>query len=175
MALEYWLRGDIPPGPIKAIVLTDINRVAEILKKHSGATAILLGPSILDIEKLYNEDVIGKFVEIARILNAPIITSVSGVIQKLDSMKFAEHRIEFPLELFRKLSRGVYSYKLLAVTGLRYAYEWLLLNHLKHYNPSINTISLDPYAQPNATWTMPSLPPQIWLKNLAQLIEILKK
>jgi len=33
MALEYWLYGDIPPGPIKASVITDVKSVVDIVKK----------------------------------------------------------------------------------------------------------------------------------------------
>lgn len=175
MALEYWLRGDIPPGPVKAIVLTDVNRVVEILRKFEGSSVIILGPGLKDIEKTLGIDVVTKFIELSKAINAPILTSVSDIVKKFNEVGFKNYFVEFPLEMVRKLSRGSKDYRLVIMVGLRYAYAWLLLNHLKHYRPEMQTLSLDPYAQPNATWTLPSLPLQIWLRNIQQIIDALKK
>lgn len=175
MALEYWLRGDIPPGPIKAIVLTDIKRVVEIMKRYRNSSIILLGSQITKLEEIVGEKVVEKFVDIANAINSEIITSNSKTVKILDSIGFKRYRIMFPLEIVQKLSRNSLKYKMLVtLAGFRYAYGWLLLNSLKHYGPGIYTLSLDPYAQPNATWTLPSLPLQIWIKNLSRLIEMLK-
>lgn len=175
MALDYWLRGDIPPGPLKAIILTDIKKVAEILKRYKNSSLILLGSQITKFEEIIGEKVVEKFTEIANAINSDIITSDSRTIKILDSLGFRRYKIIFPLEMVQKLLRNSLRYEpLVILAGFRYAYGWLLLNSLKHYRPSIRTLSLDPYAQPNATWTLPSLPLQIWIKNISRLIEILK-
>lgn len=174
MAFEYWLRGDVPPGPIRATVITDTKRIADILRQFKESSLILIGTNIRNIEKLINDNAIEKIVELSKIINAPIVSSDAEVIQRLSNTRFTNYSVEFPLEVIRKLARKNHNYKLIVLVGLRYTYAWLLLNHLKHYRSDLNTLSLDPYVQPNATWTLPSLPLQIWFKNLVQIIEILK-
>jgi CO dehydrogenase/acetyl-CoA synthase epsilon subunit len=174
MGLEYWLKGDIPPGPIKATVITDISRVAEIIKKNIGQIAIFIGSAIKDVEDTVG-DVVSRIAELSIAINAPIITSDSNIVKKLTDIGFKNYIILFPLEMVRKISRGeLKQYRLLIFIGHRYAYQWLLLNHIKHYRPDIQTLSLDPYPQPNATWTLPPLPLNIWYKNFVQLIELVK-
>lgn len=174
MALEYWLKGDIPPGPIKATIVTDFNRVVEIIKKFKNYAVMLVGANIRTFEKTLGVGVVEILSEIAKTIGAPIITSDAATIHKLDELGFTNYKVMFPLEVIQKLSKGDSHYKLTLLVGFRYSYGWLLLNHLKHYRPDIQTLSIDPYAQPNATWTMPSLPLQLWFKNLSQIVEILK-
>lgn len=174
MAIEYWLKGDIPPGPIKAAVITDISRIAEIIKKNIGREAILAGPMIKDVENIVG-DVVGHLIELSTAVKAPIITSDSILVKRFVEKEFNNYVVMFPLEVIRKISRNELNhYKLLILIGLRYAYGWLILNHLKHYKPEVQTLSLDPYPQPNATWTLPSLPLSLWHKNFVQLVEIIK-
>lgn len=174
MALEYWLRGDIPPGPIKVTVLTDVKKIAEILIRFKNSIVMLLGSQLHSIEELIGEKIIEKFIEIAEIVDGDIIVSDSKTVRRLDALGYKRCKILFPLEIIQSVLYDNSKYKLVVLTGFRYSYAWLLLNHLKHYRPNLTTLSLDPYAQPNATWTMPSLPLQIWFKNLVQLTDILK-
>lgn len=173
MAFDYWLKGDIPPGPVKAILITDVAKAVDIIKKFKNLSIILLGSYVENIEKTLGVNIIEKIVEIAKIINAPITTSSSETVRRFDEIMFTNYKIMFPLELIQNLSRDSI-YKLVIVAGFRYSYGWLLLNHLKHYRPDLNTFSIDPYAQPNASWTMPSLPLSLWFKNLTQIVEILK-
>lgn len=173
MALEYWLKGDIPPGPIKTTIV-DITRAVDILKRYKDLSIILIGSNINNIEKLINANILEKIIELSKTLNAPIATANPNIIQRLDNTGFTNYITEFPLDIVKTLSRKNHSYKLAILIGFIYSYAWLLLNHIKHYKPNINTLSLDPYPHPNATWTLPLLPIQIWFKNLSQIIEILK-
>lgn len=174
MALEYWLRGDVPPGPIKAAVLTDMKRVAEILTKFKGEEAMMLGPQLREAEELAGFRVIDTFVGIAESLGCTVITSATAIINRLKELGFTRYEVMFPLEAVQRLVRGALNVRLLILAGHRYSYSWLLLNTIKHYRPEINTLTLDPYVQPNATWSTPSLPLQIWYKNLLQLLEALR-
>ncbi|MDK6028775.1 carbon monoxide dehydrogenase beta subunit family protein [Ignisphaera sp. 4213-co] len=174
MALEYWLKGDIPPGPVKATVVTDVNRVVEIIRKYLGQEAILVGANIKEIEAAGNINVIDHIIEMAKALNAPVIVSSSDVVKRIDEKGFKGYKILFPLEAIQKISKGLVPCKLAIFIGFRYAYEWLLLNYLKHYRPDVQSLSLDPYAQPNATWTLPSLPLVVWYKNFTHIVESLK-
>jgi len=94
-------------------------------------------------------------------------------VKVLDEKGIKDYEIVFPLELVQRvLRRGI---ELVVFVGYQYTYEWLLLNYLKHYVPGIKTLSLEPYAQPNSTWTLASLPLTHWYKNICDLEELLKK
>ncbi|MEM1645807.1 MAG: carbon monoxide dehydrogenase beta subunit family protein [Ignisphaera sp.] len=174
MATEYWLRGDIPPGPIKATVITDITRIADIMKKYKGSILVIVGPGVKDLEVIVGGDLLEYVIEITKSIEAHIATSDSDIIKRLDEKGFKNYRILSPLEVTRYIVRDQIRYKFIVFIGLRYAYEWLLLNTLKHYKPEIQTLSLDPFAQPNAVWTLPSVPLPIWHKNIAQLAQLLR-
>jgi CO dehydrogenase/acetyl-CoA synthase epsilon subunit len=48
--------------------------------------------------------------------------------------------------------------------------EWILLNSLKHYAPSLKTISLGKAYQPNASWSFSNLTVENWTKSLGEII-----
>lgn len=174
MALEYWSRGDIPPGPLKATLITDVNKAVDILKKYIGSSTVLLGSNLYTIEENLGSSVLELFVELSKIIKSNIVTSDPRITRKLDEKGFSNYKIVFPLDFTRKVHSGEIDAKLIILAGFRYYYGWLLLNNLKHYEQSLLTMSLDPYAQPNATWTFPSLPLPIWYKNMLQLVNTIK-
>ncbi|MCC6034114.1 MAG: hypothetical protein LM567_01240 [Desulfurococcaceae archaeon] len=172
MALEYWLYGDIPPGPIKAYVITDIRHVPDIIKKYK-TKLLAIGSNIVKLCELTSLDLVDKLISIAESSNALISTSSPIVVKALDKRGVKNYEIAFPLEVAQRiLKRNV---ELVMFVGYPYAYEWLLLNYLKHYVPNTKTLSLEPYSQPNATWTFTSLPLSLWYKNIYNLEELLKK
>jgi CO dehydrogenase/acetyl-CoA synthase epsilon subunit len=172
MALEYWLYGDIPPGPIKASVITDIKSVVDILKRYKGKL-LAIGSQIVRLCELTSQDLIDRVVSIALNSNTSISTSSPAVIKTLDLKGVKNYEVAFPLELMQRVSRK--GMELVMFLGYPYYYEWLFLNYLKHYAPNTKTLSLEPYAQPNATWTLTSLPLPLWYKNICSLEELLKK
>lgn len=174
MSIEYWLKGDIPPGPIKAIVISDIKRLVNTIKQYKKPL-IIIGPDIVRIEKLVGENVLEKIINISSHIKADLMVSDGNTIRKLDGGGYKNYKIMFPLESIQKLASNKSSYDLVIFVGFHYYYGWLLLNYLKHYAyKHLSTISLEPYAQPNSSWTLPSLPLSIWYKNLCQLEEELK-
>jgi len=174
MSIEYWLKGDIPPGPIKATVVANVKQLANTIKQHKKIV-LIVGSELSKLEKLVGEDVLDKLVSICLILNAKMIVSEGSLIRRLDEKGFKNYEIMFPLEIIQKLTLKEAEYDLAIFVGFHYYYEWLILNHLKHNAyKHLNTLSIDPYPQPNSTWTMPPLPPAIWYKNLCQLEDELK-
>lgn len=174
MSIEYWLKGDIPSGPIKTTVIANMKQLANIIKQHKRIV-VIVGSELSKLENLIGEDILDKLISLSLNLNAKIIVSDGNIVRRLDEKKFRNYEIMFPLEITQKLSLEKPEYELAIFIGFHYYYEWLLLNHLKHnaYR-NLNTLSIDPYAQPNSTWTMPSLPLAIWYKNICQLEEELK-
>ena len=174
MSVEYWLKGDIPPGPIKATVIANMKQLAHIIKQHKKVV-LIIGSELSRLEKLVGEDILNRIINLSLILNADVIVSDGNLVRRLDEKGFKNYEILFPMEIIQKLSLDKPKYDLAIFIGFHYYYEWLLLNHLKHNAyKDLNTMSIDPYAQPNSTWTMPSLPLTIWYRNLCQLEEELK-
>ncbi len=172
MSLEYWLKGEIPQ-PVKATLITDVKVLAGKIKQHKKPV-VLLGSELYSLERLAGSDIVAIVADIANAVNADLTTSNSGIVQRLDSMGFKRYRVEFPMEFAQKLAKHS-NYDLAMFIGFQYHYEWLLLNYLKHYAyKHLNTLSLEPYGHPNATWTMPSQPIPLWYKNLLALVEVLK-
>jgi CO dehydrogenase/acetyl-CoA synthase complex epsilon subunit len=174
MSIEYWLKGDIPPGPIKATVIPDIKKLANIIKQHKKPL-IMIGPEIHKLSELIGGDILGILINISNNIKAEMIISDSKTVKELDSRGVKNYVIAFPLEVIQKISSNNSNHDLAIFIGFHYYYCWLLLNYLKHYAyKNLNTMSIDPYPQPNATWTLPLLPLSIWYKNLCQLEEELK-
>jgi CO dehydrogenase/acetyl-CoA synthase epsilon subunit len=172
MALEYWLYGDIPPGPIKASVITDVKTVPDIVKKYKSKL-LAIGSQLTRLSELVASDLVDRVISIALGMNAWISTSSPAIVKALDAMGIGNYDITFLLELVQRVSRrGV---ELMVLIGYPYSYEWLILNYLKHYAPAVKTLTLEPYAQPNATWTLASLPLPMWYRNICSLEELLKK
>jgi len=172
VALEYWLYGDIPPGPIKAHVITDVKHVPDIIKKYK-TKLFAIGSQVAKLCELTSLDLVDKLISIAESSGALISTSSPIVVRALDKKGIKNYEIAFPLELVQRASKR--SVELVMLIGYPYAYEWLLLNHLKHYAPNTKTLSLEPYPQPNATWTFTSLPLSLWYRNICSLEELFKK
>ncbi|RLG79990.1 MAG: hypothetical protein DRO13_04810 [Thermoprotei archaeon] len=173
MGIEYWLWGDIPPGPIKATVMSNVDSLAKTIMRYKNPV-LLVGSQIAKIEESTGESIVEKIAELAAAINADIVTTSSRVVRELDSSGYRKYWIKPPLEAVKEVAASN-SYDLVIVIGFQYAYAWLLLNYLKHYVPHIKTLSIEPYAQPNATWTMPSLPLRVWYKNLCKLIEKIRE
>jgi CO dehydrogenase/acetyl-CoA synthase complex epsilon subunit len=169
MSIEYWAKGDIPPGPIKATVVPDVKRLASIIKQHKKPI-MMIGPEIHRLSELIGGDILSNLINISNSIKAEITVSDSKTVRELDSREFKNYVIAFPLEVVQKISSNNANYDLAILIGFHYYYGWLLLNYLKHYAyKHLNTMSIDPYPQPNATWTFPLLPLSIWYKNLCQL------
>jgi len=172
MTLEYWLYGDIPPSPIKASVITDIKHVLDIVKRFKSKL-FAIGSQITRLSELTSPDLIDRIISVALSLGAWIPTSSPTIVKVLDVKNVKNYEIAFPLELAQKIPKK--GAELAIFIGYPYAYEWLILNYLKHYAPNVKTLTLEPYAQPNATWTLASLPLSLWYKNICSLEEMLKK
>ncbi|UCH57238.1 MAG: CO dehydrogenase/acetyl-CoA synthase complex subunit epsilon [Candidatus Bathyarchaeota archaeon] len=61
-------------------------------------------------------------------------------------------------------------YDLVVFAGLPYYLEWLVLNGLKNFASGLRTISLDRSYQPNASWSLGSMPEKEWEDVLDKIV-----
>lgn len=66
-------------------------------------------------------------------------------------------------------------YDLVVFAGLPYYLEWLVLSGLKNFAMDLRTISLDRSYQPNASWSLGSMPEEEWKEVLDNIVKILEE
>lgn len=69
---------------------------------------------------------------------------------------------------------GEGGYDLVIFTGILYYMEWLVLSGLKNFATGLTTISLDANYQPNAGWSLGTMPPKRWREVLDKLLTVLE-
>lgn len=176
---ESWQKAEIP-GPIKALLLNNPKVVAEYLKK-ANRSVIIIGDKILEIEK-EGYKILDLIKKLSNKINAEIITSSPKIIEKMreENMDF---RIMPSIEFIDRLRdpnwngfNGKGQYDLAIFIGFPYYYCWLLLSNLKHFAYNhLKTLSLEPYYQPHATYSLPNNPLiEAWFKFLNNIVIELK-
>ncbi len=175
MKAESWQIAEIP-GPTKAVILDRPNAIAQIIKRHR--TVIAIGSEIFRMKE--DTDHIALLLELSRLTGAHV--AVTGATLR----RFSEMGYEnvYPISAFELADRledpewpgfdGAGNYSLLVTVGFKYYYGWLILSGLKHYS-EIKTLSLDPYYQPHASYSLMSMPLDRWESFLKSMIESLKR
>jgi len=69
---------------------------------------------------------------------------------------------------------GLGPYDLALFTGLPYYMEFVILSALKHFSPSLTTMSLDRYYTPHATWSFPNLKIADWRESFEIIVNKLE-
>jgi acetyl-CoA decarbonylase/synthase complex subunit epsilon len=54
------------------------------------------------------------------------------------------------------------AYDLVVFAGIPYYMEWLVLSGLKNFAQDLRTVSLDKSYQPNASWSLGTMPEEDW-------------
>ena len=176
---ESWQTAEIP-GPIKAVIIPEAKRVAAILKSAKRLLLIVGNEIIKQQDSEF--DIIQYITEIAKVTNAHI--NVTGtIIHKFREKGYDKVFLMPALEIVDRLRDetwmghdNVGRYTLAVFMGFPYYYEWLLLNGMKHFAyKNMKTLSLDPYYQPNATFSLPNMRIDEWRKFIRELVENLRR
>ncbi len=69
---------------------------------------------------------------------------------------------------------GEGGYDLVIFAGILYYMEWLVLSGLKNFAMGLTTISLDANYQPNAGWSLGTMPLKRWREVLDKLLTVLE-
>lgn len=179
MRAESWQTAEVP-GPIKAILVSEPKKVAELLKSSSNPV-LFLGFQIMDLssEGFDPMDIVG---EISETTKARLVTSSKQVLAELRKRDLKDSHILPPIELADRLSDpnwegidGGGQHDLAIFVGMPYYFEWLILSRLKHFAyRHLKTLTLDPYYHPNASRSLPNLPPNRWRKFMEELASTLR-
>jgi len=169
---ESWQKAEIP-GPIKAFLFEDPKKLA-VLIKRAKRPLFIVGYKATKISEEFN--VIKYIIELARKIEAHIVVTGS-LIREFENKGYSHIYLMPAMEVMDRLKDpnwpgfdGRGNYDLAIFIGFPYYYEWLMLNGLKHFAyRHLRTISLDPYYQPNATFSLPNMKIKEWVKFLDSL------
>lgn len=64
---------------------------------------------------------------------------------------------------------------LVFIAGFLYGMEWTVLSGLKNSGHTLVTVSLDPYYQPQASWSVPSIRDDEWVGLMQHLIKMVQE
>ncbi len=173
MKLEPYQKAEIP-GPSKAFAISNAKLLLAKIKK-AKKPLMIIGHKSLELE-INGKLLIDYLVEIAKKYRIPVITSTPTYLE----IKRRGYETVYPMNLIEAASMvkdpswtgfdGKGNYDLVFIAGFPYYYEWLTLSGLKHFS-SIETISLDPYYQPHASWSFPTMKKEEWAKIINELLE----
>lgn len=171
---ESWQRAEVG-GPKKALLITKPAVVVTMIKKAKRPLLIIgheaVGKTLSD-----NKALIDYVVQLARKGKIPVVATahiVGEFLKKNFERVFSMPAVDITNRLMDaewKGLDGMGQYDLALFLGLPYFMEWILLNSLKHYAPSLKTISLDKAYQPNASWSFSNLTVENWTESLGEII-----
>lgn len=178
MRAEPWQKAEVP-GPLKASVITKPEVVVAMVKK-AKRLLLILGPEASQTG-LGDRRLIDYAVLIAKAGKMGVVATAQTVGELLkrgfqgavwmSAMDIA-NRLRDPE--WKGLD-GSGQYDLALVAGIHYYVEWVMLSALKHFAPSLKTVSLDRFYQPHAAWSFPNLKVEEWLKQLDLVVSGLEK
>jgi acetyl-CoA decarbonylase/synthase complex subunit epsilon len=166
-------------GPKKAFIIPRPEVAASMIMKAKRALLVVGSKSIV----IKTND--GDLVDTAmRLLKAGNITVVATghLIGKFKERK-AKGVYSMPLMNLGDRLRdpawegfdGKGTYDTVIFTGFPYYMEWLVLSGLKNFAQELRTISLDPSYQPNASWSLGTMPEKEWKEVLDVIIKSIEE
>jgi acetyl-CoA decarbonylase/synthase complex subunit epsilon len=170
---DSWQKAEIA-GPKKALLITKPVVVVTMIKK-AKRPILLVGHSV--VEKATDEKAtIDLVIQLAQKGKIPVVATAHTVGEFL-KRNYKPASWMSSVDIANRLVDGEWlgldgkgQYDLALFIGLPYYMEWILLNSLKHFAPSIKTVSLDKTYQPNASWSFSNITAEDWIQNLEEII-----
>lgn len=165
-------------GPKKAFVIPNPKVAASMIKK-ANRPLLVVGS---DSTKLTTKD--GDFIDTAIRLQktGSVTVAATGHLIKIFKQREANAQSISMMNLGDRLRDpewegfdGKGQYDLIIFIGAPYYMEWLVLSGLKNFAPDLKTMALDNSYQPNAQWSMGSMPEKTWQEELDEIINNLEE
>jgi acetyl-CoA decarbonylase/synthase complex subunit epsilon len=171
---ESWQRAEVG-GPKKALVITKPAVVVTMIRK-AKRPIFIVGHEAVSETLSDDKALIDYVIQLAKNGKIPVVATahIAGEFLKrnfeptssMPAVDIANRLID---NEWKGLD-GMGQYDLALFIGLPYYMQWILLNSLKHYAPSLKTISLGKTYQPNANWSFSNLTVENWTKSLGEII-----
>jgi acetyl-CoA decarbonylase/synthase complex subunit epsilon len=173
---EAWQRAEVA-GPSKANVIPKPEVFTAMLKR-AKRPILIAGHRTVEVTE--GEPTIDATIRIAKAANIPLVATAHTVGQfiKRDFQPAAfMPAVDIANRLVDPAWKGLDGqgqYDLAIFTGIPYYLEWLLLSGLKHFAPSLKTISMDRFYHPQASWSFGNVSLKDWnsyLQTIATQLE----
>jgi acetyl-CoA decarbonylase/synthase complex subunit epsilon len=175
--IEPWQTAEIP-GPKKALIISNPQIVSALIKR-SRKPLLVVGHRAAEI-KINVGLLVDYIIHLAEAANLPVASapSIQGEFikrgfAKVASMPLVDVANRLTDQSWMGLDGGG-QYDLALFIGFKYYVGWLILSGLKHFSPTLKTVSLDMYYQPHASWSFPNISQDEWEKNLKVIVESLE-
>lgn len=164
-------------GPRQAAVVKKAEAAAAVIRR-AKRPILVLGHRAGVIE-CNGGTMIDCLIGLARASGCTVVASgnASAALRKRD---YTAHAAMPAVELGSRLTDPMWTgidgkgtYDLVLLAGLPYPMAWTLLSALKHFSP-IQTLSLDPGYQPQATWSLSNISIADWAAFMHALNESLR-
>jgi acetyl-CoA decarbonylase/synthase complex subunit epsilon len=177
MREEPWQRAEIS-GPKRAHVINNPRIVSSLIKRASRPILLVGGEAV-------GSSAIDYAIQLSEAADMPIVTTPS-TLKAFGEKGYTEVHPMSAVEIGERLRDpdwegldGSGQYDLALLMGFKYYVAWLILSGLKHYaergESYLTTVSLDPYYQPHASWSLPNLPPDRWEENIKGVLQHLRR
>jgi len=161
------------PGPKSALLIPQPKVAASMLKK-AKRPLLVVGSDAPNV-KTNDGDLVDSAI---RLHKAGVTVVATGHLVKIFRDRGVEvHSMQF-MNLGERLGDpdwagldGGGPYDCVFFVGAPYYMEWLVQSGLKNFSPELRTVSLGNSYQPNASWSMGSMPVKDWLNALDEIIK----
>jgi anaerobic carbon-monoxide dehydrogenase, CODH/ACS complex subunit epsilon len=172
--VEPWQIAEIP-GPKKASVINK-PEVVDAMLKRAKRPVLIIGHLASELS-LGDEKMIDHLIRLASSRDIPVIAT-GDTNKALMERGYKQATIMPAVEIGQRLTDrewkgldGNGPYDLALFAGLPYYMGWTILNGLKHFAPSVRTISLDNVYHPNASFSFANISTTQLCEHLAALNE----
>jgi acetyl-CoA decarbonylase/synthase complex subunit epsilon len=155
-----WQRAEVA-GPKRALPLAKPEVLLAMLKR-SKRPILVVGHKIIELDS-DGKKLIDFVIGMSKAGKIPIVATANTVkefinreFQSVASMPVMDVANRLTDPEWKGLD-GKGAYDLAFFVGLPYYMEWLILSGLKNFASNLQTISLDGFYQPNATWSIPNI------------------
>jgi len=171
---ESWQTAEIP-GPKKASLIIKPD-IADAMIRRAKRPVMIVGHGAVEYE-VEGIKLIECLIELAKKGKIPVVVTASTA-REFRNRGFTPSALMPAVDIGNRLTDptwkgldGKDTYDLAIFVGLPYYMEWTILSGLKHFAPSLKTMTLDCVYQPNASWSFPNSTIKDWAANLRDIVE----
>jgi acetyl-CoA decarbonylase/synthase complex subunit epsilon len=166
-------------GPKKAFTMNNPKIVASMIKRAKNPL-LVIGSKSLETETM-DGTLIDTAVKISSYTKMPLAVTGHLISEFSNHDTTNLHSVSI-MELGNRLRdqrweglNGDGGYDLVLFAGIPYYMEWLVLSGLKNFAPELKTVSLESSYQPNASWSLATMPKEKWKSFLGEVLNLLEE
>jgi len=174
---DAWMTAEVA-GPKKASIITK-PEVADAIIKRAKRPIMIVGHIAAEID-LEDEKLIDFLIELAKKADIPIVAT-AHVNQEFLKRGYKPAGLMSAVDIGNRLCDPEWkgldtkaTYDLAIFAGLPYPLAWTILSGLKHFAPTVKTMTLDNVYHPHASWSFSNISIKDWIVNLKGIIENLE-